>query len=167
MRVLVAGLAALLALAGQAVAEDSGIQVEQPWARATPGSVKTGAVYFTIENKGAAPDRLLSLSSPVAGSATLHEMQMEGNIMKMRPLGSVTIAPGKSIELKPSGNHVMLEGLKQPLKEGEHFPLTLNFEKAGPQQVEVAVGKVGAMGPPGTAMDRGAMDHMDHMNMAH
>lgn len=163
MRALIPGLAAAL-LAFAAQAQQSGIAVEQAWARATPGAVRTGAAYLTLVNKGKEPDRLLSTSTPVADSASLHEMKMEKGIMKMRPLSSVTIAPGQSLALKPGGDHLMLEGLKHPLKEGEHFPLTLTFEKSGTQQVEIMVGKVGAMGPPG--MDHGSTG-TSHMNMTH
>jgi hypothetical protein len=163
MRALIAGFtAAFLALAAHA--QEPGIAVEQAWARATPGAVKTGAAYLTLVNNGKLSDRLLGVSTPVADSASLHETKMEGGIMKMRPLGPVDLPPGKSLELKPGGNHIMLEGLKHPLKEGEHFPLTLAFEKAGTREVTVMVGKVGAMGPAGMTMDSGAMNHM---NMTH
>jgi copper(I)-binding protein len=165
MRALIpAFAAAFLALAAHAEDRPAGIEVEQAWARATPGAVKTGAAYLTLANKGTDADRLLAMSTPVADSASLHEMKMEDGIMKMRPLAAVAIAPGQTIELKPGGNHIMLEGLKHPLKEGEHFPLTLKFEKAGPREVEVMVGKVGAMGPAGMDMGHAAMDHM---NMTH
>jgi copper(I)-binding protein len=148
-------LGAVLGLAGAARADD--IAVAQGWARATPGAGKTAVVYFTIANKGSQPDRLLSLSTPVADSAVLHETRMEGGVMKMRPLGPVTVDAGQTLHLKPSGDHLMLEGLTHPLKEGEQFPVTLVFEKAGTKQVSVAVGKVGAMGPPAAA----SMDHHD------
>jgi copper(I)-binding protein len=161
MRALIAAFAAAF-LAFAAQAQESGIAVEQAWARATPGAVKTGAAYLTVTNRGKEPDRLLGVSTPVADAASLHETKMEGGIMKMRALGPVALAPGKNLALKPGGDHIMLEGLKRPLKEGEHFPLTLTFEKAGPREVEVMVGKVGAMGP--TGMDHGAAGHM---NMTH
>ena len=157
-------IAALVAMTSASFAQQSGIEVRQAWARATPGALTTGAAYFTVANKGSAPDRLLSVSSPVADKASLHEEKMEGGMMKMRPLDSLTIAPGKSLALKPGGDHLMLEGLKHPLKEGEHFPLVLTFEKAGKQEVDVAVGKAAAMGPVGGAM--GGMD-MGHMDMKH
>jgi copper(I)-binding protein len=152
--------AVLLALSPSARAEDNGIEVQQGWARATPGALKIGAAYFTVVNKGSAPDRLLSISSPIAEMAILHEQKMEDGVMKMRPLGAVDLAPGASLVLQPSGNHLMLEGLKHPLKEGEHFPLILSFAKAGKKEIDVAVGKAGAMGPA-AGMDMG------HMNMAH
>ena len=167
MRVLIpAFAAAFLAVAAQA--QQPGVAVEQAWARATPGAVKVGAAYLTLVNKGKEPDKLVSVSTPVAESASLHESKMENGIMKMRPLDSVTLAPGQSLQLTPGGDHLMLEGLKHPLKEGEHFPLTLTFEKAGAQEVTVMVGKVGAMGP--TGMDHGSMGSMGamgHMNMGH
>jgi hypothetical protein len=145
--------------------QTGGIEVQQAWARATPGTLKTGAAYFTVDNTGGASDRLMSVATTVAESASLHEEKMDGGMMTMRPLGPVTIEPGKSLTLKPGGDHLMLEGLKKPLKEGDHFSLTLTFEKAGARQVDVAVGKAAAMGPPGapamSGMDMGAMGHMD------
>lgn len=163
MRALIAGFACVL-LALAAHAQEAGVAVEQAWARATPGAVRTGAAYLTLVNKGKESDRLVGMSTPVADSASLHETKMEGGIMQMRPLGAVDLAPGKRLELKPGGNHIMLEGLKHPLKEGEHFPLTLTFERAGSREVTVMVGKVGAMGPAGMIMNGGAMNHM---NMTH
>jgi copper(I)-binding protein len=70
----------------------------------------------------------------------------------MRPVEAIEVTPGAPIVLQPGGLHVMLIGLKAPLKEGERFPLTLTFERAGTIEVEVVVEKLGAMGP----------DHMDH-----
>lgn len=126
---------------------DGGMTVTQAWARATPGNVKTGAIYLTATNNGASADRLIGASSPAAEKAELHEMSMDNGIMKMRPVKSLAIAPGKSLVLKPGGYHVMLTGLKAPLKEGDTVPLTLQFEKAGAIAVTAQIAKVGAMHP--------------------
>jgi copper(I)-binding protein len=67
--------------------------------------------------------------------------------MKMRPISKVDIPAGQPVSLKPGGEHIMLMGLSQPLREGQSFPLTLDFEKAGPRTVTVTVAKVGAKGP--------------------
>jgi periplasmic copper chaperone A len=146
----VVAFAACLAAAGAAPAQTGPgadrIEIGQPWARATPGISKTGAVYLTIRSPQA--DRLVSASTPVAQAAELHESEMTGMVMKMRPLAGVTIPARHPVAFKPGGMHIMLMGLKAPLRPGESFPLTLDFTKAGPQTVTVMVGKVGAMRPP-------------------
>ncbi len=141
--------------------DSAGISVEHAWARASAGT--TGAAYLSIANHATGPDRVLSIHTPVAEKAALHESKMENGVMKMRPLGPLTIGPGQSVLLKPGADHVMLMGLKQPLKQGETFPLTLTFEKAGEVQVTVKVEGPGAMGAD--AMDHGSMSHMDHDQM--
>ena len=85
---------------------------------------------------------------PGVARAELHEHAMAGMVMKMRPLAGLAIPAGQTVALAPGGMHIMLVGLKAPLREGQSFPLTLTFAKAGPQTVTVMVGKVGAMGPP-------------------
>jgi hypothetical protein len=75
-------------------------------------------------------------------------MEMAGMVMKMRPLAGLDIPAGQSVTLKPGGEHIMLMGLKGPLREGQSFPLTLTFEKAGAREVTVAVEKPAAAGPP-------------------
>jgi periplasmic copper chaperone A len=141
MIVLVAGLA----LAAAAAAQTGQVQVENPWARATPGKATIGAAYLTLRSP--AGDRLVSASTPVAGKAELHTMEMSGMVMKMRPVAGIDIPAGRPVSLAPGGLHIMLVGLKKPLRAGQSFPLTLNFAKAGSQTVEVAVEKVGAAGP--------------------
>jgi periplasmic copper chaperone A len=136
---------AVLLLNAAAAAQTGPIEVKNAWARATPGKAETGAAYLTIES--AAPDRLTGVSTPVAGKAEVHEMTMQGGVMKMRPLGPVDLPAGHAVVLKPGGTHIMLTGLKQPLRVGESFPLTLDFEKAGKREVTVTIEKAGAMGP--------------------
>jgi copper(I)-binding protein len=139
----------------------TGVAVEGAWARASTG--KSGAAYLSIVNRGTAPDRLLLVRTPVAEKATIHQSKMENGIVEMRPLSSITIPPGGAAQLKPGADHVMLMGLKQPLKEGQSFPLTLTFEKAGDVEVTVKVEKAGAMGPGASA--GGSMPPMDHQGM--
>jgi copper(I)-binding protein len=153
-RGLIAAAALLLATVAGAAAEDAALTIDHAWARATPGKAQNGAAYFTVTSTGG--DRLLAVATPVAQKAEVHENIDEKGVMKMRPAGPLTLEPGKPVELKPGGYHVMLIGLKQPLKEGETFPLTLTFEKAGTREVTVAIGKAGAMG----------MSHGDMMQMA-
>ena len=161
---------ALVAGAAPAMAQTkSGIEVDAAWARATPGSARDTAAYLKIANKGSAPDRLVGVASPIAAKADLHETKTENGVMRMRPVTALTLAPGQTVELKPSGEHIMLTGLAQPLKAGDSFALTLKFEKAGDVPVTVKVERPGAMGmtPPAGHMDHGAMDHgsMDHGRM--
>ena len=126
-----------------------GVTVAHPWARATPGGVTNGVAYLEIREAEGTDDRLLSVSSPVAGRAELHTHIMDGDVMRMRRIDGVTLKPGGSVVLTPHGDHVMLMDLKQPLKEGDLVKLTLTFEKAGPVEVEATVEPIGATGPHG------------------
>ena len=120
------------------------LTIAQPWARATPGNIKTGAVYLTVTTQSDAPDRLIGAETPRAGKAGLHAQIMDGDIMRMRDVKAVEINPGEPTVLKPGGLHIMLERLTAPLREKDRFPLTLIFEKVGRIDVEVAVEGVGA-----------------------
>lgn len=140
--VLLVGLAGV---AGDAVGQTGQIAIDNAWARATPGSSKIGAAYATIRVPAA--DRLVAAATPVAQKAELHTMEMSGMVMKMRPVAGIAIVPGKPLVLAPGALHIMLTGLKRPLRAGESFPLTLTFQKAGARTVTVAVEKVGAAGP--------------------
>jgi copper(I)-binding protein len=147
-------LAALL-LAAPACAHAQGVSVDHPWARATAPSAKTGGVFLTLK-PGATPDRLVGATTPVAGMAELHRTVNEGGVMKMRPVDALPVDPGRPVELKPGGVHIMLMGLKQQLRQGESFPITLRFEKAPPVTATVTVAGPGAAGPA-TDMHSGHM----------
>ncbi len=153
----------LLSPFAQAADYTSGsLRVIQPWARATAPGAASGGSFLKIENKGAA-DRLVSASGSVSDEVQLHSMRMDGNVMRMEKLDKgIEIPAGGSVELKPGGLHIMLIGLKRPLKEGERFPLTLRFEKAGELGIEVETGSLGAAGPG--AAGSGGMDHTKHMH---
>ena len=121
------------------------LEIGHPWARATPPTAPTGGGYLSVKNTGTEPDRLISISSPAAGTVQVHEMKMEGNVMRMRELdGPLEIKPGETVTLAPGGMHLMMMGLKEPLKQGEKVPLTLVFEKAGKIDVELVVVAMGA-----------------------
>jgi copper(I)-binding protein len=150
-----------VALLGPALADDSMVMVEQPWARATPPGGKTGAVYLTL-TEHMSPDRLIGVSTPAAAMAMIHESFTEGGVSKMRMLDGVQLDPHKPVTLHPGAMHIMLEGLKAPLKPGATFPLTLTFEKAPPQTVTVTVMKMGAEEP---AKPEGGMSDMPGMKM--
>jgi hypothetical protein len=147
-RFLLALSVLILAWSGAALAHSyklGSLEIGHPWARATPPTAPTGGGFLTITNKGTAADRLVSASSPAAASVQVHEMKMEGNVMRMRELANgLEIAPGATVTLAPGGLHMMMMGLKAPLKQGEKVPLTLVFEKAGTIDVEIAVEAMGA-----------------------
>ncbi|MGL5445996.1 MAG: copper chaperone PCu(A)C [Rhabdaerophilum sp.] len=116
------------------------LKIDHPWTRATPGGAKVAGGYMKITNNGTMPDRLIGGTAVPAGIFEVHEMKMEGNVMRMRALAKgLEIKPGQTVELKPGGLHVMFIDLKSPLKEGEKFKGTLVFEKAGTIEVEYAV----------------------------
>jgi protein SCO1/2 len=143
--IAVAALLPLAALSGAGAGED-GLKIDRAWARATPGKARTGVAFFMVESP--AGDRLVGVASPIAGRAELHTHLDENGVMQMRAVeGGIALSPGHQIELKPGGLHVMLMDLKQRLKAGDSFPLTLSFEKAGARDVTVAVEQPGAMGP--------------------
>jgi copper(I)-binding protein len=128
------------------------LKIVHPWARATPAGAPVAGAYLLVENAGAEPDRLVSAEVPdVAGRVEVHEMAVANGVMTMRPLpGGLAIGPGAKAELKPGGLHLMLMGLKRPLKAGERVKGTLTFERAGQVAVEFAVTPVGAPAPSGT-----------------
>jgi len=129
-------LALGFALPGAALAQ--GIQVVDAWSRPTPPRSEVGVAYFTIRNTGKS-DRLLRVSSPVAKVAELHVSSIQDGVMRMRSLASVEIESGTPLSFEPNGRHVMLMGLRQPLREGETFPLILTFANAGPVEISVRV----------------------------
>jgi copper(I)-binding protein len=125
----------------------SAVTVDKAWARASIG--KNGAAYFTLTNTGKSDNKLVGVSSDVARRVELHTHKMDGNIMRMRALENIIVPAGESVTLKPGGHHVMLMGLTRKLKEGDSFPLTVIFAKAGQMRISVKVGKMGAAGPMG------------------
>lgn len=124
------------------------IAVTSAWTRATPGGAKIAGGYLRITNEGKTADRLVSVSSALAGHSEIHEMSMANGVMKMREItGGLTIKPGETVALKPGGFHMMFMDIKQPLKQGDTLKATLTFEKAGPLDVAFKVGAIGAKGP--------------------
>ena len=127
------GLLAALFLCASVYAGD--IQVQNAWARATAPGQDAASVDLTITSKHAAT--LVGVSSPVAGTAELHSMAMEGGMMRMREVKSIELPAGKPVNLGESGYHLMLMGLKAPLKEGETVPLTLSIRVSKQGMVKV------------------------------
>jgi copper(I)-binding protein len=124
------------------------IKIENAYTRATVPGQQVAGGFMKIENKGAA-DQLVSASSLLAGEVQLHEMAMEGNVMKMRQVKDITVPAGGAVELKPGGLHLMFMNIKAPLTAGESVPVKLKFAKAGEVEVKMPVN---AMGQPGGAM---------------
>ena len=167
MRLPVAAVLSLALLTAPALAADTkvgAIEIEHAWARASV--MANGAVYMELENKGGAPDKLVAASTPAANKAELHTHLMENGIARMRPVEAIEVTPGSPTVLRPGGLHVMLMGLKAPLKEGDTITLTLTFEKAGKVDVTVPVQRR-AGGMEGMGHDQ--MDHggTGHGNMTH
>ncbi|PPR63948.1 MAG: hypothetical protein CFH10_00378 [Alphaproteobacteria bacterium MarineAlpha4_Bin2] len=157
MRFFALALVALFYAVGSATAGDgikkAALTVKDAWSRAT--LARNGAAYMTIFNHGSIADRLIAAESPVAKNVELHSHKSSDGVMRMRRIPAVEVHPGKSAVLEPGGSHLMLMGLARSLKEGEVFPITLAFEKAGKVMVDIAVQKVGAVG------------YSDHMKRGH
>ena len=144
-----AALVAILALPAYALDYKLGaIEIGQPWTRATPPTAESGGGYLVLKNTGTTPDRLIAVKSPAADRVEIHEMKMDGNIMRMREVEKgIEIPPGATVELKPGGFHVMFMGLKAPFAKEAKVPLTLVFEKAGSIDVDLMVQAMGALAP--------------------
>lgn len=118
------------------------------FSRATLPNAPVAGGYLSITNGGHADDRLVSASADFAKKTEIHEMKMEGDVMKMQALpDGVALPAGATVDLKPGGNHIMFMGLKHPLKEGETVNVTLTFEKAGEVSVPLQVGPINAKSP--------------------
>ena len=115
--------AALLAIAGSAWAQTT---VKEAWVRGTVAQQRASGAFMQITSVQGG--KLIEVNSPVAGVAEIHEMAMQGDMMRMRALPALELPAGKAVELKPGGYHVMLMDLKQQLKAGESVPLTLVVE---------------------------------------
>jgi copper(I)-binding protein len=136
-------IGAAISLAAAAMASD--VMVMNAYARASAtAAAKSGAVYLTIMNHGSEPDRLTGISSDIARMAHIHETTAEDGVASMRSVDELEIAAHGEQALAPGGLHVMLFDLKEPLKEGSHFKITLQFERNGQVVVDVPVGGVAA-----------------------
>ena len=148
LRALAAAL--IFALTSPVGAETAGkLTIDGAWARPTPQGTTISAGYVKITNTGDKPDTLLGASTPAANSAELHESAMTADgVMTMRQLeNGLEIKPGETVELKPAGAHIMILGVKQPLKEGQTIPVTLAFKTAGAVEVPFAIKTLGGGGP--------------------
>jgi periplasmic copper chaperone A len=133
------------------VAASAQVTVKDAWVRATVAQQKATGAFMQLESKQDA--KLVSAQSPVAGVVEVHEMAMEGGVMKMRAVPNLALPAGKAVELKPGGYHVMLMDLKGQVKDGDTVPVTLVVEgKDGKRQsIEVKA--------PARTMAQPAMNH--------
>lgn len=137
----------------------SGVMVEHGWSRPTPPGAAVGVGYMIIYNHTDAVVRLTGATTDVATQVSIHETRADNGMMRMKPLpDGVNIESGQSVEFKPLSYHLMLEGLKQPLKVGQKIPVTLTFERLPAQQAVLDVRSLD---------DTGDDDGMDHSKMNH
>lgn len=142
------------ALLASATVHAADVRVTDAWARATVPGQKVSGAYMNIQSDTDA--RLVSATSAAVPRVEVHEMKMEGDVMRMREVKFIDLPGGKAVSLEPGGYHIMLMNLKQPIKAGEIVPIVLTIESGGKRQtVEVKA----AARAPGT----GAMPHK-HMH---
>ena len=138
---------AAFALAACGAAQTQGLHVENGWASPTPGGVNLSAGYLTIVNDSDTADRLTGASSPRAASVDLHEMSMDGPVMRMRMTGSIAIPAHGRVALAPGGTHLMFTGVTPPFAESERIIVRLRFEHAGVVAVELPVQRTAPQHP--------------------
>ena len=129
----------MIAALTAATAATADLRVLAAHAVATPAAATSTAAYVTVHNVGATSDQLLRVSTPLAAQVQLHRSQLDGGVMRMRPVASLEVPIGGSVEMSTGGTHLMLIGLKRPLKAGEQFPLRLEFARAGVLEAMVKV----------------------------
>lgn len=127
------------------------VSVKEAWVRATVPQQKVTGAFLQMSSGQEA--RLIAISSPVAASAELHKMDMEGDVMKMRAIDALALPAGKMVELKPGSYHIMLMDLKAQVKEGDIVPLSLTVETKDKKRVNIQVQAVAK------AMTQAAMPH--------
>lgn len=156
---LALALAGTLALALPVIAQDhaghagatitlGAIEISAPFTRATLPNAPVAGGFLTLTNTGSEDDRLVSAASAIARAGQIHEMAMEGDIMKMRQLADGVVIPaGETIVFEPGGLHLMFMGLNQALVEGDTVQVTLTFEKAGEITLDLPVAGAAADAP--------------------
>ena len=164
MKIILLAAAAALALATPAVAHmgmthdpcaagqsftAGDISVSGAFSRATLPSAKSGGGFMTLSNAGTTPDRLIGARTDSAARSEIHQMTMDGDMMKMNEVeGGLEIPPGGTVTLEPGGFHIMMMGLKQPLRPNSCLDLTLSFERAGDLEVQLSIGAPNADAAP-------------------
>jgi copper(I)-binding protein len=143
------------------LAQAQTVEVSDAYARATVTGQKASGAFMTL--RSAAATQLVGASSPVAGSVQVHEMKMDGDVMKMRETSALDLPAGQPVELKPGGYHIMLMDLKGPLQADQKIAMTLTFKNAAgqtsKQQLQVPVRAMGGSGASGMGHDHSGMKH--------
>jgi len=152
-----AAFAVIIALAGPAAAHEfkaGMIEIGHPWSRPTPPSAPVASGYMKLTNTGTEIDRLTAISSPIAERAEIHRSVVADGVASMRPVDGLAVEPGATVDFGAEKLHVMFIAPDRQLKDGERFPATLVFEKAGSVEVEFMVQRRGA--------EPAATDHSGH-----
>ncbi|MBI3418929.1 MAG: copper chaperone PCu(A)C [Proteobacteria bacterium] len=145
LKIIFAVLSIVSMFIGYDCSKEKSFTITEAWARATPSDPTPEAAYFVIHNHTDADDALVSLITPAAESAELYANVEKNGVWELGPTGPYVIAAGKDLTLRPGGVYVVLKGLKQPLNEGDTFPLTITFNKAGKVEQDVLVKKAGSV----------------------
>jgi len=133
-----------------AYAGSDDVIVENAWARAAIGTSRPGAAYMDISNTGDEPVTLTGIETDLAMMPMIHRSATDAKgVSSMSAVGDIVIAPGETVMLEPGGYHAMLMKLRQPMKEGESFPLILLFSDDGIVVVEIPILGIAARGPEG------------------
>jgi copper(I)-binding protein len=119
--------------------QEAALEISDPWAPPTPGGVDVSGGYLSIANATAEDDRLLAAASPRAERVEVHEMTMDGAVMRMRRVESLAAPAGETVTMAPGGLHLMFFGVTEPFTEGEQIPVTLTFERAGEVEISLTV----------------------------
>ena len=152
-------ISSLVLMAGLASAQPAAVKVEGAWARASVQGQKGTGAFMSIT--AAQSTRLVGVSTPVAGVAEVHEMKMDGDVMKMRAVTALDLPAGKTVQLKPGSYHLMLMDLKTPLLKDSTFPVTLRFKNAAGNESQLDLIVPVAMVAPTPV--KAAMPGMNHM----
>jgi len=154
---LAAAFSAFILIVGPASAHDfkiGQIEIKHPWSRPTPPSAPVAGGYMKLTNTGIEADRLVEVVSPIAERAEIHRSVVENGIASMRPTEGLAVDPGATVDFEAEKLHVMFIKPKSQLKDGEKFPATLVFEKAGRVEIEFMV--------QARAAKPAAKDHSSH-----
>ena len=139
------GMGTMNMAAGSEVVKAGDLEISGGFAKAMLPGQPVGSGFFTVRNTGSADDRLVSVTSPTSGEVQIHEMAMQGNVMKMRQLkDGIAIPAGQTVELAPGNLHLMFQKVKTPFKQGDKVPVTLTFEKAG--KIDLVLNVLSAQG---------------------
>lgn len=154
-----------LAFAAFSHAQTTNIDIKDAWVRTSVQGQKATGAFMNITAKDGA--KLVGVSSPVAGLGEVHEMKMEGDVMKMRAIPALDLPAGKTVALKPGGFHVMLMDLKTPLKKDSTIPLTLRFKDAHGKESTLDLQVNVSTQAPGASSSGSMPGHMQNAPMGH